>query len=201
MSGFAQILAKDYRGKIDEEADKYIGHIFNGAKRMQRMIEDILKYSRIGTPSADVQACDFETALSQAMENLLATIEEKGAVITHDPLPATEADQPQMILLFQNLLGNAIKFSAGTPRVHVSAVRNEREWVFSVQDNGIGIDPKQFDRLFILFQRLHTEKEYPGTGVGLAICKKIVDRHGGRIWIESEAGKGSQFFFTIPLIR
>jgi light-regulated signal transduction histidine kinase (bacteriophytochrome) len=134
----------------------------------------------------------------QATENLFATIEEKGAVITHDPLPTARADLAQMILLIQNLLGNALKFSAGTPRVHVSATERNSEWVFSVRDNGIGIDPGQVHRLFTLFQRLHTEEEYPGNGVGLATCKKIVDRHGGRIWIESEPGKGATFYFSLP---
>ncbi len=198
ISGFAQILAEQHRSKFDAETDKCINFIAAGAMRMQRMIEDILTYSRVGRRGAEFSAVDFEPLLSQAIENLHASIEERGAVITRDPLPAAKADQSQMILLFQNLLGNAIKFSAGPPHIHVSAARKGSEWVFSVRDNGIGIDPGQFGRLFILFQRLHTEKEYPGTGVGLAVCKKIVERHGGKIWVESEPGKGSTFYFSLP---
>lgn len=198
MSGFAQLLDGNYKGRLDEEADKYIDFIVGGAARMQRMIEDILAFSRVGTRGGQFSEVDFEAVLSQAVENLRSSVEESGAVVTHDALPTLKADQSQMVLLLQNLLGNAMKFTAGPPRVHVSAAMKGREWVFCVRDNGIGIDPKQFDRLFALFQRLHTSEEYPGTGVGLAICKKIVNRHGGRIWIESEPGKGSQFYFTVP---
>ncbi|MFZ2197583.1 MAG: ATP-binding protein, partial [Thermodesulfovibrionales bacterium] len=199
MSGFAKILIENYRGRLDEEADKYLDFIISAAKRMQRMIEDILAYSRVGTRAGEFSDVDLEPVLRQATENLYASIEENGAVVTHGSLPVVKADQSQMILLLQNLIGNALKFTAGPPRVHVSSVKQGSEWVFSVQDNGIGIDPEQFDRLFVLFQRLHTEEEYPGTGVGLAICKKIVDRHGGRMWVESGPGQGSQFFFTIPV--
>jgi PAS domain S-box-containing protein len=196
--GFAEILADNYRGRLDKEADKFIDLIINGARRMQRMIHDILAYSRIGTRGGEFRAIDVEDVLIQTMENLHAEVEEKSAVITHDPLPTLRGDQSQIMLLFQNLLVNAIKFAVGAPRVHVSAGRKGSEWVFSVQDDGIGINPEHKDRIFTLFQRLHTETEYPGTGVGLAICKKIVERHGGRIWVESREGEGSTFYFTIP---
>jgi len=198
MSGFAQILLENYRGRLDEEADKYVGFIVRSAERMQRMIEDILAYSRAGARTGEFSSVDFEPVLDRAIKNLHASIEESGAVITRGPLPTVKADRSQMVTLFQNLIGNAIKFSSGTPRVHVSAARKGMEWVFSVRDNGIGIDPEQFGRVFILFQRLHTSQEYPGTGIGLAICKKIVERHGGRIWVESEAGQGSTFYFSLP---
>lgn len=198
ISGFAQIIAQDCHGRLDAKADKYIDFIVAGSRRMQGMIEDILAYSRAGIRAGEFSAVDFEPLLSQAIENLQASIEESGAVITREPLPTAKADQSQMLMLFQNLIGNAIKFSAGPPRVHVSAAGKGSEWVFSVRDNGIGIDPKQVGRLFILFQRLHTSEEYPGTGVGLAICKKIVERHGGRIWVESEPGTGSTFYFSLP---
>jgi len=198
MSGFAQLLLGNYRDRLDEEAGKYMDFIVRGAERMQKMIDDILAYSRVGTRGAEFSTVDFEAVLSQAAENLRSSIEESGAVITRDPLPNAKADQSQMIMLLQNLLSNAIKFVVETPRVHVSAARKGAEWVFSVRDNGIGIAPEQFGRLFILFQRLHTTEEYPGTGIGLAICKRIVERHGGRIWVESGPGRGSTFFFSLP---
>lgn len=198
---FAEILARYYRGRLDEEADKYFDFIIRGARRMQRMIDEILAYSRVGTRGGEFTTVDFEAVLLQTMENLYAEIEEKGAVITHDPLPSLRGDQSQIMLLLQNLLGNAIKFTVEAPRVHVSAVRKGSECVFSVRDNGIGIDPEQKDRIFTLFQRLHTAEEYPGTGLGLAVCKKIVERHGGEIWVESEPGKGSTFYFSLPAIQ
>ncbi|HET6516280.1 MAG TPA: ATP-binding protein [Thermodesulfovibrionales bacterium] len=197
IKSFSEILANDYRGIMDEDAGKMLDRIIRGAVRMEQMVNAILSFCKVGK-SIETVDLDFESILVQAMENLQVVIEEKRAIITHDPLPRVMADQTQMILLLQNLLGNAVKFSKGTPQVHVSAVRHGSEWIFSVKDNGIGIDRKQFDRLFVLFQRLHTEEEYPGTGLGLAMCKKIVEGHGGRIWVESEPGKGSQFYFTIP---
>ena len=166
---------------------------------MQRLINDLLAYSRVSTRGKGFEPTDCEAVLSQVLSNLQVAIEESGAAVTHDPLPVVMADDLQLAQLFQNLIANAIKFHGEEqPLVHVSAEQDGREWVFSVRDNGIGIDPQYFDRIFVIFQRLHNRDEYPGTGIGLAICKKIVDRHGGRIWVESQPGKGSTFYFTIP---
>lgn len=203
ISGFAQLLERRYRGKLDKDADEFIAFIVDGATRMQRMIEDLLAYSRIGTRGKPFEKVDLETVLNQTLTNLRVVIEESKAVVTHDPLPAVMADPTQMVQLFQNLIANAIKFrkKEEPPRVHISARRKGNEWVFSVRDNGIGIATEDFGRLFQLFQRTLAAREYPGTGIGLAICKKIVERHGGRIWAESEVGKGSTFYFTIPARR
>ncbi|MCX9013106.1 MAG: PAS domain S-box protein [Candidatus Methanoperedens sp.] len=200
VSGFTQLLARRYKGRLDKDADEFIAFIVDGVTRMQRMIEDLLTYSRVGTRGKVFEPVNCEEVFNQAVTNLKVTIEENGAVVTHDPLPVIIADALQMTQLFQNLIGNAIKFRGKeTPRVHVSAQRKGDEWIFSVRDNGIGIYPEFFKRLFQIFQREHTAAEYPGTGIGLAICKKIVERHGGRIWAESEVGKGSTFYFTIPV--
>ena len=202
VSSFTQLLAKRYQGKLDKDADEFIAYAVAGAKRMQTLINDLLAYSRVGTRGKSFEPIDSEAAFDQAIANLRVAIEEGEAVITHDPLPPLIADDSQIVQLFQNLLGNAIKFHGKEPpRVHVSAKQEGNEWVFSVRDNGIGIAPEYFDRIFVIFQRLHGREEYPGTGTGLAICKKIVERHGGRIWVESEPSKGSTFYFTIPTIR
>ena len=201
VTSFTQLLEKRYKGKLEKDADEFIGFIVDGATRMQAMISDLLDYSRVGTRGKAFQETDCEEVLRQATTNLIPAISESAAIVTHGPLPVVVADDGQMLRLFQNLVGNAIKFrSRETPRVHVSARRTDGEWEFSVRDNGIGIAPEFFDKLFVIFQRLHTREQYPGTGVGLAICKRIVERHGGRIWVESEAGKGSTFFFTLPRI-
>jgi PAS domain S-box-containing protein len=199
VSSFTQLLAKRYRSKLDKDADEFIDYIVAGAKRMQALINDLLTYSRVDTRGESFGLVDSEAAFNQAMANLRLTIEEGEAVITHDPLPPLIADNSQIVQLFQNLLGNAIKFcSKEPPRIHVSAEQENNEWVFSFRDNGIGIAPEYFDRIFVIFQRLHNREEYTGTGTGLAICKRIVERHGGRIWVESEPSKGSTFYFTIP---
>jgi PAS domain S-box-containing protein len=199
VASFTQLLARRYQGKLDADADEFIRYIVDGAARMQQLINDLLSYSRVGTRGKPFEDTDCEAALWKATSNLGAAIVETGATVTHDPLPAVKADSAQIVQLFQNLIGNAIKFhSQEQPRVHVGASRTGVEWIFSVRDNGIGIDPQYFDRIFAVFQRLHSREEYPGTGIGLAICKKIVERHGGRIWVESEPGKGSTFYFTIP---
>ena len=165
------------------------------------LINDLLAYSRVSTRGRPFEPTNCEDVFNHAVANLRAAIEENGALVTHDQLPVVMADVTQMVQLFQNLVGNALKFhSDKRPEVHVRAERNGTEWVFSVRDNGIGIDPKYFDRIFVIFQRLHSKEEYPGTGIGLTICKKIVERHNGRIWVESEAGKGSTFYFAIPVI-
>jgi two-component system, chemotaxis family, sensor kinase Cph1 len=166
---------------------------------MKQLIEDLLAYSRVGTRSKELHQVAVEAPLRRAINNLRASIEEAGASITHDALPTVEADELQLSQLFQNLIGNALKFrSASVPRIQVCAKEAEHEWEFAVQDNGLGIEPAYFERIFMVFQRLHSKGEYPGTGIGLAICKKVVERHGGRIWVESRLGEGSSFRFTLP---
>jgi len=199
VSSYVQLLARRYQGRLDPDADDFIGFASDGASRMQRLINDLLAYSRVGTRGRSFEKVELETALAQALENLQLAIKEKNAVVTHDPLPVAYGDIGQLTQVFQNLVDNAIKFCGGeSPRVHISARVEGDECVCSVVDNGIGIAPEFLNRLFVLFQRLHTRKEYPGTGLGLAICKRIVERHGGRIWVESEPGKGSKFQFKMP---
>jgi PAS domain S-box-containing protein len=206
VASYTQLLAQRYRGRLDTDADEFIAYAVDGASRMHQLINDLLVYSRVNTRGLLPTSTDAEAALDQALANLRMTIEESAAEVMHDPLPTVMADALQLAQLFQNLIGNAIKFHSDLPpRVHISA-RSQPEagdqqpaqWLFSVQDNGIGIDPQYHDRLFVIFQRLHTHTEYPGTGIGLAICKRIVERHGGRIWVESEPGQGATFYFTIP---
>ena len=199
VTSYVQLLARRYRGKLDGDADEFIGFAVDGATRMQQLINDLLTYSRVGTRGREFEPTDCEIILGQALENLQIAIEEKRALVTHDPLPTILADNVQLGQLFQNLIGNAIKFQGPEPpHVHVSASRNENGWVLSVRDNGIGIAPEYAERIFVIFQRLHTREKYPGTGIGLAVCKKIVERHGGRIWVESQPGKGATFYFTVP---
>jgi len=199
ITSFTQLLAKRYQGKLDADADEFIAYIVDGATRMHRLINDLLAYARLGSRAAEFVPTDCAAIVADAISNLGSAMEENGATVTHDPLPTVMADKDQLSRLFQNLLSNAIKFRAADPPVvHVSARRNENEWQFSVRDNGIGIEPEHFGRIFLIFQRLHGKSEHSGTGVGLAICKKIVERHGGKIWIESQAGKGSTFYFTMP---
>jgi signal transduction histidine kinase len=200
VTSHLQLLEQRYKGKLNANADEFIAYAVDGATRMQMTIEDLLAYSRVGMWDVDFEPTDCEAVLDRTLANLQVAIEESGAVVTHDPLPTVMADDLQLSQVFQNLIGNAIKFrDEEPPRVHVSAQPEGDEWVFSVCDNGIGIDPEDADCIFEVFQRLHTWAEYPGTGIGLAICKKIVERHGGRIWVESQPGKGSTFYFTIPM--
>jgi PAS domain S-box-containing protein len=196
---YTQLLAKRYKGKLDSDADEFVAFAVDGANRMQRLIEDLLAYSRVGTRGADLLDTSSEEALRQALINLRGSIEESGALVTHDPLPAVLADETQLVQLFQNLVGNAIKYRRpGVPRVHITAARDgEKRWSFAVTDNGLGIDPQYFDRIFGMFQRLHRREEYAGTGIGLAICKKIVERHDGSISVESQPGQGSTFRFSL----
>jgi len=198
IAGFARLLVKRYDGRLDAEADEYIAYILDGTNRLQRLIDDLLTFSRVGTRGKDFELTDCNTVLDTAISNLTIAIEENDALVTHDLLPSLIGDGVQLEQLFQNLISNAIKFRGEEPpRVHVGSTRKEDEWEFAVKDNGIGIEPQFADRIFVIFQRLHTQQEYPGTGIGLAICQRIVERHGGRIWFESDPGNGSTFYFTI----
>lgn len=202
VTGFLNILARRYQNKLDAKADEFIGYSIDGVKRMQMLIKDLLEYSQVGRKVKEFTLTESAAALDQAIANLRMSIEETGAQITRDALPVVAADSSQLIRLFQNLIGNAIKFRGEkAPKVHISAIQKDGKWIFSVSDSGIGIAPTHAERIFAIFQRLHTRSEYPGTGIGLAICKKIVELHGGRIWIESEVGKGSTFYFTIPVTK
>ncbi len=199
VTSYVQLLAKRYQGKLDSNADDFINFAIEGAMRMWNLINDLLAYSRVGTRGHSFEPVNCETILQEALHNLKVAMEESGAAVTHDSLPTVMADRSQLVQLFQNLIGNAIKFiGKDPPRVHVSVKRSGNGWTFSVRDNGIGIVPEHAERIFIIFQRLHGRQQYPGTGIGLAICKKIVEHHGGRIWMESEPGKGATFYFTLP---
>jgi light-regulated signal transduction histidine kinase (bacteriophytochrome) len=199
VASYTQLLSKRYKGKLDSDADDFITFAVDGASRMQRLIQDLLAYSRVSTKGNDLLDTSAEEALTQALINLRGALEESGAVVTHEPLPAVMADEMQLIQLFQNLVGNAVKYQRpGVARVHVSAARDDDEkWMFSVQDNGLGIDSQYFEKIFGVFQRLHKREEFTGTGIGLAICKKIVERHGGSISVESQLGQGSTFSFAL----
>ena len=203
IGSYTQLLERRYGDKLDSDAREFMAFIVEGATRMKQLIEDLLAYSRVGTRGKELRPVRSQEALDRALVNLRATIEASGAEITSDALPEINADDTQLTQLFQNLVGNAMKFSRkeDPPRIHVSAEDSGHEWRFTVADNGIGIEPQYFERIFMVFQRLHTRDEYPGTGIGLAICKKVVDRHGGRIWVEPAHGKGSKFFFTLPKIQ
>lgn len=198
VTSYLQLLSRRYRGKIDEDADDFIAYAVDGAKRMHILINDLLTYSRVGTRGKELIPVDSAVVLEQTLMALQVRIEEHEAIITTDPLPFVLADDVQLQQLFQNLIGNAIKFCGeASPRIYLSVQRQEDRWLFSVQDNGIGLDPKYAERIFVIFQRLHSREEFEGTGIGLAICKKIVERHGGTIWVESELGKGATFHFTL----
>jgi PAS domain S-box-containing protein len=200
MSSFSQLLAQRYKGKLDADADDFIGFVVDGATRMQSLINDLLAFSRIGTRGGRFALVDCEGVLQTVKENLNAAIAESKAEITHGHLPALFADETQLAQLFQNLIVNTIKFRRPEEalRIHISCKRLDGAWQFSIRDNGIGIEPQYFERIFVIFQRLHGREEYAGTGIGLALSKKIVERHGGRIWVESDFGKGSIFHFIIP---
>lgn len=200
VTSYVQLLERRYKEKLDRDAGEFIAYAVDGAHRMQRLIDDLLEYSRVETRGKEFGPVNMGSVFSQAADNLKIAIEESHAEITHGELPVVIADEMQLMQLLQNLIGNAIKFrkKEQPPRIHVSAERNGTQWIFAVRDNGIGIDPAQFGRIFMIFQRLHTHEEYPGTGIGLAVCKKIVERHGGRIWVESQPGEGSAFYFALP---
>lgn len=199
VASYVQLLSKRYKGRLDGDADEFIGYAVDGTQRMKQLIEDLLVYSRAGKGAPPMAEFPGEAALQAAINNLNFAIQDSRAVVTHDELPVVVGVESQVIQIFQNLIGNAIKYRGDrTPQVHVSAASSGKEWVFSVADNGIGIDPKYFERIFVIFQRLHGREAYQGTGIGLAICKRILQQQGGRIWVESEPAKGSVFHFSLP---
>ena len=200
VASYTQLLARRYKGRLDDDADEFIGFAVDGATRMQHLIQDLLAYSRVGTRGKEFVATDTNVLVDRVVVDLAARIEETGAVVTRGDLPTVVVDAVQLGQVFQNLIVNAIKFhGAQPPRVRIDARTDGEYYLFSVADNGIGIEPQYLNRIFVIFQRLHGQGEYPGTGIGLAICKKIVERHGGRIWVESQPGQGSTFNFTIPM--
>jgi two-component system, sensor histidine kinase and response regulator len=199
VATYTQLLAERYRGRLDDNADKYIHYAVDGALRMQALVQDLLTFSRIGRQGTDLQSTDCNVVVETAVKNLRTVVDESKARVTHDSLPTVIADGSQLLQVFQNLIGNALKFRGpDPPAIHVGASKKGREWVFSVADNGIGIAPEFAEQIFVIFKRLHTRAEYPGSGIGLSICKKIIERQGGRIWVESRAGQGSTFKFTLP---
>ncbi len=199
VAGYLSLLEKELGEQLDERGRHHLTGAVQGAQRMHTLISDLLALSRVGTRGQKFEAADLNAVLDHAIEGLSASVQETGATITRDPLPTVRVDAGQAALVFQNLIGNALKFrSERRPEIHVGAERQSGQWIISVRDNGIGIEPQYFERIFMIFQRLHTRRKYPGTGIGLAICKKIVQRHGGSIWVESEPGRGSTFYFAIP---
>ncbi len=201
MTTYAQLLMRKYAGKLDGDADQYLGFIVNASARMSALIQDLLTYARLTTEEERPTSIALDEDLEAALTHLKQAIEESGASVTHDPMPTLAVDRGQMVRLFQNLVGNAVKYRKPDQptTVHISAEQRGVEWVFSIRDNGIGFDPKDASAIFAPFKRLHTAEEYPGTGVGLAICRRIVQAQGGRIWAESQPGEGTTFFFTLPV--
>jgi chemotaxis family two-component system sensor kinase Cph1 len=201
MASFSALLGRRYNDKLDKDANEFIGYIVDGANHMQKLINDLLAYSRVGRIDMLIGKIDCNSILERVINSMMPAIEESKAVITHDELPTLVGSEINFIQLFHNFIGNALKFHGPEPpRVHVSTEKQHGDdWAFSVRDNGIGIEPQYKDRIFLIFQRLHEREKYPGTGMGLAICKKIVETQGGRIWVDSEYGKGSIFYFTIPV--
>jgi signal transduction histidine kinase len=199
ITSYITLLSKRCEGKLGQDADEFIGFVVDGATRMQRLIDDLLKFSRAGSKGKPFAWTDCEVVLERALVELKVAMEECGALVTHEPLPKVMGDDIQLGQVFHNLLGNAIKYRDGKPpQVQVSCKKEQEEWVFSVKDNGIGIDPQYGEKIFQIFQRLHTRDQYSGSGIGLSLCKRIVERHGGKIWVESELGKGATFYFTMP---
>jgi len=200
IKSYMELLKKRYGSKLDSDANDFIDFAVDGAERMQKLIEDLLAYSRVDRKGKPFKLVDCNKILEKALKNLELAIKETNAIVRNSKLPEVMGDETQLLQLFQNLISNAIKFrDTRKPEIKITAEKKENEWVFCFEDNGIGIQPENFNRIFMIFQRLHTAKEYPGTGIGLAICKKIVERHGGIMWVESEPGKGSRFYFTIPV--
>ena len=202
VASYTRLLGKRYQGKLDQDADEFIGYAVDGATRMQRLIRDLLEYSRVGSENKSFERTDCEVVLRQVLDNLSASVRERRAEVTHDPLPTVHANPTHLTQVFQNLIGNALKFQGDAPaKIHVGAKTVPDGWEFSIRDNGVGIPADQLGRIFSIFQRLHGQSEYPGTGIGLAICKRIVEKYGGSIRVESELGKGSIFYFTLTTPR
>jgi light-regulated signal transduction histidine kinase (bacteriophytochrome) len=198
IASFTQLLAKRYGDKLDDKAREFIGFAVDGSKRMQTLINDLLSFSRVGTQGKALEPVQCDAILDTVLRSLKRAVEESGAVITRDRLPVVLADEVQLGQLLQNLVGNSIKFRGDkAPRIHIGAEKNGEGWKIWVRDNGIGIAPEHYERIFVIFQRLHTKTQYAGTGIGLAVCKKIAERHGGRIWVEPTPGGGSTFYFTM----
>jgi len=199
ISGMVQLLQQRYHGQIDDRADQYINHAIDATARMHSLINDLLWYSRVNRNAKPFISVNTNLILQMAIDNLGTAIKESSAVVTYEPLPVVLGDAMQLSQVFQNLIANSLKFCGERPpEIHICAQHHQDEWRFEVRDHGIGIDSQYFDRIFVIFQRLHTRREYPGTGIGLSICKKIIERHGGKIWVESQLGQGSVFYFTIP---
>ncbi len=202
VGSYVQLLARRYAGQLDGRADRYVNRSLAGVERMRTLINDLLAYSRVGTRGLELVPTRTEAVVAEVLEGLAVTIRETAAEITWDPLPMVQADTTQVGQLFQNLLSNALKYrSEQAPRVHIGVERQDQRWQFAVRDNGIGIDPAYAKRIFLVFQRLHTRDEYPGTGIGLALCQKIVERHGGQLTVESQVGQGATFSFTLPAVE
>ncbi len=201
ISSYAELLKRRYEGQLDEDADDFIEYMVDGTSRMQQMIKVLLDYSRIGTQGKKFEKFNVEEAFNNALSNLQLRIEESNAEITHDTLPEVMGDLNQICRVFQNLINNGLKFHKKNipPQIHVSAKKNGTMWIFSIKDNGIGIENQYKNKVFEVFKRLHTMDEYPGSGISLAIVKRIIDRHGGRVWVKSDLGVGSTFYFTIPI--
>jgi PAS domain S-box-containing protein len=199
VSSFTQLLQLRYGEKLDDDAREFIRYAVEGASRMQNLINDLLDFSRISTRPGRLRNVEMNKAVDLTLYNLKFNIDQRSAVITRDDLPSVLADDSQVIQLLTNLIGNSIKFCENEPRIHVSSKVSGDQYVFSVKDNGIGIDPCYFEKIFMVFQRLMPKEKYEGTGIGLAICKRIVERHGGKIWVESDPGNGSEFFFSLPV--
>jgi light-regulated signal transduction histidine kinase (bacteriophytochrome) len=195
---YLQLIEKRYADKLDDQGRQFLHFAVDGGQRMQTLIMDLLTYARVGSEKKPFQQVDLGAVLGSVIADLQVAITESGATITHDAMPTVTGDPAQLGRVLQNLIANSIKFRGEkAPRIHVSALREGQDWRIGVSDNGIGIEPQYFERIFVIFQRLHGRTEYPGTGIGLAVCKRIVERHGGRIWVESEFGKGTTFYFTI----
>jgi len=202
IASYTQLLAEKYRGQLDEKADRYIHYAVDGATRMQVLIEDLLTLSRVGRRGLELQVTDCNEVVATACKNLEAAIRESGAEVQYDRLPAVVADSRLLVQLFQNLIGNSIKFRGkDRPRVSLSAEKQARQWTFAITDNGIGIAAEHLQGIFGIFKRLHTHEEYPGSGIGLSICKKIIEQHGGRMWVESSPGQGATFKFVLPTLQ
>jgi len=200
VSTYTQLLAERYKGKLDADADKYIHYAVDGALRMQVLVRDLLAFSRVGRQGTELAAIDCNSVMQTVLQNLEAAIKDSGAQVLYQALPTVTADGSQLLQVLQNLIANAMKFHGKEPPViQISCEKKSREWIFSVADNGIGIAPEHAETIFVIFKRLHTRSEYPGSGIGLSICKKIVEHHGGRIWVESSPGHGCTFHFTLPI--